>query len=243
MSIRLINLHYLKVTSSHHDMTKFYNDSVTWQSPWSQLLSLGRSRVEWPIKFSECILWSAITNPWSHQPIRLKYDEVIMVWCHHGPMRAEPKHLTHWMKQVCTSVNKPIPACIICRPDQKSSLYKIHSKSSLEFGLQSRQDLTKCIMSQVCTYTSHIRPVFKRGGPTTQRLETWHIRMFCLILTNHTYCCPWSPLTRLLLTRYDNGSLHWRRHRTMDTPPLTTTYLPRRREQHPSGHWPRSPHG
>ena len=156
MSIRLINLHYLKVTSSHHDMTKFDKCLVINNiTKWSQLLTPGRSRVEWPIKFSECILWSAITNPWSHQPIRLKYDEVIMVWCHHGPMRAEPKHLTHWIKQVCTSVNQAKPACTFYRPDQKSSLYKIHSKSSLEFGLQSRQDLTKCIMSQVCTYTSH----------------------------------------------------------------------------------------
>ena len=157
MSTRLnLSSHHL-IVIWHHKWLGFDNVYDHLQYKVESVLTQGRSRVEWIINLSECILWSTITNPWSHQPMTLKYDEVIMVWCHHGPMRAEPKHLTHWMKQVCTSVNKPIPACIICRPDQKSSLYKTHSKSSLEFGLQSRQDLSKCRnVPGMCNFTSHM---------------------------------------------------------------------------------------
>ena len=131
----------------------------------------------------------------------------------------------------------PIPDQLVHFADQKfwQLLHKNPLQFSLGFGLSTWQDLSTCPRYEY--YPSHIHPVFKRGGPTTQRLETWQNGMLKMFFrfSPTTHCCPPSPPTihaiRLLLTppaatRHDHCFLHWRQRTTMDVPQVTITYLP-----------------
>ena len=155
----------------------------SYTTKWSQLLTLGRSRVEWPLSSSESILRTAITSPWSHQPMRLKYDDVIMVgqWGWSMMMSSwSDVIIDQWDLNQSTShtgLNKFVPVWtnpyisqtslhILQTRSPDHSCTKAFSNPHLGLAFDPGKTSPNVEMSQVCIcYTSHIHPVFKEAVP------------------------------------------------------------------------------
>ena len=125
---------------------------------WSQLLTLGRSRVEW---IPDQWVYTFVNH---HQSMKQSTNEVKVLWCHHGPMMDEQKHPS--CKQVLTGSYQ-------CKPPLTVHVYYAeqlaHSADQI------------CLPSQgIKTFSSpHLSLAFDPG-------KTYQLHRYVNVLSSHS---------------------------------------------------------